>query len=118
MSTESIAASLRGPQTSPVRSEPAARTEPRSLPQPAQETAQITANRPMDTAVQRAVQQLFEGRNVDVRSFHDEKANRVVYRVVDAESGEVILQSPPDELLHLYASFRQQAEGSLLRIQV
>ena len=50
----------------------------------------------LDRAAKAAARAVFEQREVEVTSFHDEGTGRVVYRVADLKSGEVLLQTPPD----------------------
>lgn len=71
----------------------------------------------MGTLATRAARELFAGREVDVQSFRDEATGRMVYRVTDRRSGEVLTQTPPDELLRLYAALRQPPDGPLLRVE-
>ncbi len=72
----------------------------------------------LDAAVRDAAKQLFADRNVDVRGFHDPAADRMVYRVVDTRSGEVLFQSPPDQLLRFYAMSRGLENRPLLRVDI
>lgn len=59
-----------------------------------------------------AVQDLFPDRDVDIRSFHDQGADRFVYRVADRRTGELLVQLPPDDLLRFYASSRRAGEAA------
>jgi hypothetical protein len=61
----------------------------------------------LDRAAKAAARAVFEQREVEVTSFHDEGTGRVVYRVADLKSGEVLLQTPPDALLRFFASTRE-----------
>ncbi len=72
----------------------------------------------LDTAVRRAARQMFDDRAVDVRGFHDPVTDRMVYRVVDSDSGRVLFQSPPDELLRFYAMSRGIEDRPLLRVEI
>ena len=53
-----------------------------------------------------AAQDLFPDRDVDVRSFYDQGADRFVYQVADRSTGELLVELPPDDLLRFYASSR------------
>jgi hypothetical protein len=58
----------------------------------------------------RAVQALFPQHDIAIEGFFDDSSSRYVYRVADRHTGEVLAQSPPDELLRFYASTRAAAE--------
>jgi uncharacterized FlaG/YvyC family protein len=51
-----------------------------------------------------------------VTSFVDTESGRSVYRVADRTTGEVLMQSPAEELLRFYASSRVALERPLLAI--
>ena len=54
---------------------------------------------------------------MEVTSFQDEGTGRVVYRVADRKSGEVLHQSPPDALLRFYASSREGRDRPLVAVE-
>jgi uncharacterized FlaG/YvyC family protein len=60
---------------------------------------------------------MFQDRDVEVTSFHDELAGRVVYQVADRASGEVLMQSPPDALLRFFASTREALAQHLVELE-
>ncbi len=70
----------------------------------------------LEQAVKRVAGVLFDGRLIEVRSFRDEASGRVVYRVADRASGEVLIQAPPQALLRFFASLRE-ALGPLVEIE-
>jgi len=114
MSTE-ITPALRSPRLEPPTRETGARDVAAAAPRVrGSGAAQVS----LDAAVRDAARQLFEGRNVDIRGFHDPVADRMVYRVVDARSGEVLFQSPPDQLLRFYAMSRGIENRPLLRVDI
>ncbi len=73
--------------------------------------------RSLPELAERAVNELFAGREVDVRSFRDEVTGRMVYRVTDRRSGEVLVQSPPEELLRFYAAARRPPGAPLVTFE-
>lgn len=75
------------------------------------------ADAPLRDAAEAAIARLFAARTVAVTSFHDESTGRMVYRVSDAHSGEVLLQEPAEALLRLYASARAD-QGPLVALEV
>jgi hypothetical protein len=68
----------------------------------------------LDRAARVAARAVFERREIEVTSFHDEGTGRVVYRVADLNSGEVLLQTPADALLRFFASTREALTEPLL----
>jgi hypothetical protein len=67
---------------------------------------QVPAVPVLTRAAEDAARELFTGRAVDISSFLDEKSGRYVCRVADRETGTVIAQTPPEELLRFFASAR------------
>ena len=49
---------------------------------------------------------------VDVHSFHDEATDREGIRVVDQDTGQLLLQLPSDHLLRFYASTYEADKAS------
>lgn len=70
----------------------------------------------LERASRAAIGEMFAGRDVSVASFHDDASGRMVYRVTDPHSGEVLMQQPTESLLRLYASGRTP-ERPLLAIE-
>lgn len=64
----------------------------------------------MRDVVERAAAEMFSGQSVEVDSFYDEKAARMVYRVADRFTGEVLIETPPEDLLRFYATSRGVSE--------
>lgn len=73
--------------------------------------------RTLDQAAETAARTMFPGREIEVESYRDEKSGRFVYRVADKQSGHVIHQSPPDELLRFFASAREGQTGPLVQLK-
>lgn len=74
------------------------------------------ADEALGRATLAAIGGLFVDRQVAVSSFHDDATGRMVYRVADPHSGEVLLQAPSEALLRLYANSREP-QGPLLAIE-
>jgi hypothetical protein len=70
----------------------------------------------LEGMVERAARDLFPGREVAVESFYDKGSGRYVHRIADRDSGELLLQTPPDELLRFFASGREPFGKPLLEI--
>ena len=70
----------------------------------------------LERIVEQAARDLFPGREVAVQSFYDKDSGRYVHRIADSESGELLLQTPPDELLRFFASGREPFGQPLLAI--
>ena len=70
----------------------------------------------LEQIVEQAARELFPGREVAVQSFYDKDSGRFVHRIADGESGELLLQTPPDELLRFFASGREPYGTPLLEI--
>ncbi len=76
----------------------------------------VAADSALRRAAEAAIAKMFADRAVSVASYHDESSGRMVYRVSDAHSGEVLLQQPAEALLRLYASARAE-DGPLVAIE-
>jgi uncharacterized FlaG/YvyC family protein len=61
---------------------------------------------------------MFGGRDVSVESFYDEGSGRAVYRVADRVTGEVLVETPPEELLRFFASARERQSTPLVALEV
>ncbi len=72
--------------------------------------------RRLEQIVDQAARDLFPGREVAVQSFYDKDSGRYVHRIADSQSGELLLQTPPDELLRFFASGREPYGAPLLEI--
>ena len=70
----------------------------------------------LDRLAEAAAKELFPGHEVAVESFYDKDSGRYVHRIADRESGELLLQTPPDELLRFFASGREPYGAPLLEI--
>lgn len=70
----------------------------------------------LEQIVEQAARELFPGREVAVQSFFDKDSGRYVHRIADTQSGELLLQTPPDELLRFFASGREPYGEPLLEI--
>ena len=70
----------------------------------------------LERIVEQAARELFPGREVAVQSFYDKASGRYVHRIADGASGELLLQTPPDELLRFFASGREPFGAPLLEI--
>ncbi len=70
----------------------------------------------LEQIVEQAARDLFPGREVAVQSFYDKDSGRFVHRIADGASGELLLQTPPDELLRFFASGREPFGQPLLEI--
>ncbi|MFW5681301.1 MAG: flagellar protein FlaG, partial [Pseudomonadota bacterium] len=55
-------------------------------------------------AAQAAFKALATSQSLEITSFHDEGTGRYVVRVADRDSGRVLIQTPPDDLLRFLAS--------------
>lgn len=77
----------------------------------------VEPSQALDRASRAAARALFQDRDVEVTSFQDEGTGRVVYRVADRKSGEVLHQSPPDALLRFYASSREGRDRPLVAVE-
>lgn len=78
--------------------------------------AATPAGRALERVVEQAARELFPGREIAVESFFDKDSGRYVHRIADGESGEVLVQTPPDELLRFFASGRQLLDKPLLKL--
>ena len=74
------------------------------------------ASSKLEQIVEQAARDLFPGREVAVQSFFDKDSGRFVHRIADGASGELLLQTPPDELLRFFASGREPFGQPLLEI--
>lgn len=81
----------------------AAARQPIAPPQPAGEADPGVT---LHAALQRAASALYADRDIEVSSFHDETTGRMVHRIADQRSGQVLMQTPSEELLRFYASSR------------
>lgn len=70
-----------------------------------------------ERATQIAASAMFAGREVEVTSFHDQGSGRIVCKVADRSSGEVLMQSPPEALLRFFAKTRDALAEPLLAVE-
>ena len=70
----------------------------------------------LGSAAEQAARQIYTERDVQVSNYYDEATGRQIYRVADKRSGEILSQSPPEELLRLYASIREESEKPMLSL--
>jgi uncharacterized FlaG/YvyC family protein len=61
----------------------------------------------LDEQLARAARALFPDRDVAVETLRDEPTGRIVVRVEDRLSGEVVAQIPPEDLLRFWAAMRE-----------
>jgi uncharacterized FlaG/YvyC family protein len=61
----------------------------------------------LDEHLARAAAALFRDRDVAVETLRDEESGRLVVRVKDRLSGEVVAQMPPEALLRFWAAARE-----------
>ncbi len=73
--------------------------------------------RAWERATQIAASTMFAGREVEVTSFHDQGSGRIVCKVADRSSGEVLMQSPPEALLRFFANTRDALAKPLLAVE-
>lgn len=72
--------------------------------------------RTLERVVEQAAKELFPGREIAVESFFDKDSGRYVHRIADSESGELLIQTPPDELLRFFANSREMLDKPLLKL--
>ena len=63
----------------------------------------------LDAAV-RVAPDLYPRRDIEVTTRIDEPTGRTVVRIADRASGQVLTQTPPEDLLRFYAAARETAE--------
>jgi hypothetical protein len=91
------------PVPAPTRPRPAAPVATARAIDPPAPTQTVAR---LDEQITRAAGALFAGREVAVETRHDEATGRVVVRIRDRASGEVMAQMPPEELLRFWAAVR------------
>ena len=77
-------------------------------------TLQSVERAPVQDRFAELAQEHFKEREIDVRSFYDEASDRVVLRVTDRTTDELLVQSPADDLLRFFASGREVKQGILV----
>lgn len=105
-----IPGSLHGEPRPPAAAAPAQAAERRTV-------QAVDPSQALDRASRAAARALFWGRDVEITSFQDQGTGRVVYRVADRASGQVLHQSPPEALLRFFASARQNLERPLVAVE-
>ena len=112
-----MASELRPPASTPGQEPPRLQTSA-DTPSVARPAADPVATTDLPQAVQqaaaRAVRDLYREREVAVQSYRDEGTGRLVYRVTDQRTGELLVQSPPDELLRFWAASQAGDGGTPL----
>ena len=96
-----------------VKPQPAATAAPATLADPAGTPAPKAADVNLLDTVRRAASQMFPDRGLSVSTFHDDASGRMVIRVADERSGELIAQMPPEDLLRFYAASATEAQPLL-----
>lgn len=85
---------------------------PEQAGQPARVPDDIVARLAASAAAER-----FPGREVAVDSYYDTTVDRPVFRVADRRTGEVLLESPPEELLRFFAAAREPPGAPLVVLE-
>ncbi|TVQ29934.1 MAG: hypothetical protein EA356_15575 [Geminicoccaceae bacterium] len=93
--------SLKAPALPPPR--PTSAAEVKAAPKPT-EAEPKPLELPTVEAVQAAFKALSSSKSLEISSFHDEGTGRYVVRVADRDSGRILIQTPPDDLLRFLAS--------------
>jgi hypothetical protein len=68
-------------------------------------------------AVARVVEAHARDRDVSVDNRYDQATGRAVVRVADRRTGEVLFESPPEELLRFFASARERPGAPLVVLE-
>ncbi|MCL6609015.1 MAG: flagellar protein FlaG [Geminicoccaceae bacterium] len=92
------------PSAVPHQPRPAA---PCATARPVRPPAEPQSVGPLDEQLALAAGALFRDRQVAVETLHDEASGRLVVRVEDRLSGEVVAQMPPEDLLRFWAAVRE-----------
>lgn len=71
---------------------------------------------PLVDAVQSAGRGLFADREIETASFFDEATSRHVFRIADKFTGEILMQSPPEAILRLWADLRRPETAPLVAV--
>jgi hypothetical protein len=71
---------------------------------------------PLAQLARAVVSERFPTRSIEVAAIPDGATGRVVYRVSDRLSGEVLMQEPAENLLRFYANARAASDRPLLTI--
>ena len=77
----------------------------------------VEPSQALNRASRAAARAMFKDRDVEITSFQDEGTGRIVYRVTDRSSGELLHQSPPDALLRFFASSRAALGEPIVAIE-
>lgn len=97
-SIASSTASAQGPRSA----------APTQIAEPVEPIGSSRATDALDQRLRRAATALYGDREVQVETVHDDSTGRTVVRVRDRVSGEVVAQTPPEELLRFWATARQE----------
>lgn len=87
-----------------------------AVPAPGPSGRTVEPRQALAHATRLAAHAMFENRDVEVTSFHDPASGRIVCKVEDRNSGELLMQSPPDALLRFFASTRRALSEPLLAL--
>jgi FlaG protein len=115
------AADLRAGQASPppatIGREPAPASSFRQGGPAAAPVARAERPDAVQQAVARVVEAYAPDRDVSVDSRYDRATGRAVVRVADRRTGEVLFESPPEELLRFFASARERPGAPLVVLE-
>ncbi len=95
-------AASHAPALPPPR--PAGAAPPAAAAPPIPAPAKPEPEPPSMDALMAALKALTSAKSLEVSSFHDDATGRYVVRVADRDSGRVLIQTPPDDLLRFLAS--------------
>lgn len=80
---------------------------PTQIAKPVEPIGSARATDALDERVRRAATALYGDRDVRIETVHDEATGRTVVRVRDRVSGDLVVQTPPEELLRFWAAARE-----------
>ncbi len=98
------------------REPPPAPSSPQSRPAAAPVAGTESADA-VRQAVGRVIEAYASGRDVSVDNRYDQATGRAVVRVADRRTGEVLFESPPEELLRFFASARERPGAPLVVLE-
>jgi hypothetical protein len=85
-------------------------------PQPSSLPASGESEAPLAQLALAAASERFPTRTVEIATVPDSATGRIVYRISDRLSGEVLMQEPAESLLRFYATARAATDGPLVTI--
>jgi flagellar protein FlaG len=71
------------------------------------EQRETIGNLPLEAEVKSPVELVINGQGLGLKFFYDREAGIRVIQVVDEESGDIIRQIPPDEVVDFMRQFRE-----------